>query len=141
MTEHMPSPEVEAVFTRVSSKIDVEGATDAAELESRLQFYVDINKTRAKIAKRKTTRIRDNYRAEQVDKLIEHGFPDRVINEAIKAPKGIIAQTLLYGKEEAKRRVLEYRKQRIRGYVRAGVRPTAIRIPPAPETRRMRWRK
>ena len=114
MTEKMASPEVAKEFDRVSGKVNLKGATDAAEIEKRMEFKVDLWRTRAKIVKTKWAKKRNRRNANWFDTMIEHGFPDRVILEAIKAPKGIIAQTLLHGKEEAKRRVLAYRRQRIK---------------------------
>lgn len=46
------------------------------------------------------------YIAEQLNKLIEHDFAGRAIWEANRHPRGIVAQTLVYGSEMADYRFL-----------------------------------
>jgi hypothetical protein len=141
--DSISSPELAKIFGRLPAAIELKGATDAAELERRMQFYIDVQRARAMIAKREKTKDANIWRAEQIDKLIEHEFPERVIREALRQPRGLIAQTLLHGKAEAKRRVLAYRRARIAaGYPTVGVRQRVPSLPTIPETRRMRaWRR
>jgi hypothetical protein len=68
---------------------------------------------------------RRRYDAEQIDKLLEHDFAGRAIFEARTAPMGIISMTLLYGKNEAEKRILAQR----RAAVRAGRAGSKFRTP------------
>ena len=56
------------------------------------------------------------YRAEQIDKLIEHDFAGRAIFEANRAPKGIIANTLRYGRKEAQKRIIAQKRAQVRAW-------------------------
>jgi hypothetical protein len=120
--DSVSSPEVAEIFDRLSLYTDMQGATNAAAIEHRLLFVRQICKFKAKMSKRLTTRARYGYRTEQLDKLIEKGFPERAIVEANRYPKGIISLTLRYGRQEAKR-ILAQRRAAVRlAYPRAGVR-------------------
>lgn len=63
-------------------------------------------------------------RADQIDKLIEHDFAGRAIFEGNRAPKGIIAYTLQYGRQEALRRISAQQRAAVRSG-RAGLRERA----------------
>ena len=54
------------------------------------------------------------YRAENINKLMEHDFAGRAIFEANIAPKGIIANTLRYGRKEALKRILAQKRVAVR---------------------------
>jgi hypothetical protein len=62
----------------------------------------------------KTSRIELGQRTEWLDTLIEHDFAGRTIFEASRNPRGIIALTLIYGRQEAERRILAQRKAALR---------------------------
>jgi hypothetical protein len=129
--DSISSPELARIFDRVNLTIDMKGAYNAAAIENRLKIAKHMCKTNAKIAETVTERKTYAFRAEEYDKLIEHNFAGRVIFEAIMHPRGIISQTLLYGTEEAERRMQAQRRaaERFkRAYPRVGV-----RYRPAPE--------
>lgn len=91
------------------------GATTAISIDNRLKVTRHYAKTRAKTSRRRYVRKFYGFKAEELDKLVEHNFADRAIYQANIRPKGIIHQTLLYGREEARKRILAQR----RSYVRA----------------------
>jgi hypothetical protein len=129
--DSISSPELAGIFDRVSLTIEMKGAYNAAAIENRLKIARHMCKTNAKIAETEEERKPWAFRAEEYDKLIEHNFSERVIFEAIMRPKGFISQTLLYGREEAERRMRAQRRaaERFkRAYPRVGV-----RYRPAPE--------
>lgn len=142
--DSVSSPELAGIFVRVGSQIDLGGATNAWEISERMRHACDVYRAIVEIErlddKPRKSRIKHfGYMAEQLDKLIEHGFPERVIFEANKRPKGYIAQTLLYGSEKARKRVAAYRRARIAAYEPYGVRPRWPTPPRVPETRRRYW--
>jgi CO dehydrogenase/acetyl-CoA synthase alpha subunit len=105
--DSVSSPELAALFRRVSDYVNMKGATDALRIETRMRHVVELCKTAVKIEraseKPRKSRIKTfGYRAEQLDKLIEAGFPDRVVVEALRYPRGFIARTLR-GIEQAQR--------------------------------------
>lgn len=129
--DSISSPELTRIFDRVSLTIEMKGAYNAAAIENRLKIARHMCKTRTKIAETVEERKRFGFQAQEYDKLIEHNFAERVIFEAIMRPKGIVSQTLLYGREEAQRRMRAQRRaaERFkRAYPRVGV-----RYRPAPE--------
>ena len=103
-------PEFAGIFDRVSMDIDLAGATTGIAIENRLKVHRHYAKTRARSAKRVRGRKFYGFKAEELDKLIEHDFSGRAIHEANVRPKGLICQTLLYGREEALKRVKERAK-------------------------------
>jgi hypothetical protein len=140
------------VFKRLPANIDLRGATSAFEIERRMNFEVERLRALANIERqgkrpRRWIIGRLLHNAENIDKLIETDWPSRFVWASNKDPKGVISRTL-YGKEEARVRAAEARRRAIahrRAMIyapRAGVRPLFPRVPPVPETRRMRaWRK
>jgi len=145
--DSVSSPELAGIFERVSDHVDLRGATSAWQIEKRMRHTIDKYKTMVKIEraadKPRKSRIKEfGHAADELDKLVEHDFSTRVIDEANRRPKSVIAQTLLYGSEKAKKRGMAYRRARIAAYQRAGVRPRWPAPPRVPETRRTRaWRR
>jgi hypothetical protein len=137
----MSSPELAKAFARLEEKVDLQGQTTAWLVARRMEYVIEKYKTVAKLHPKR--RAEFMYMAEQLDRALENGFPEGVIREADKDPTGIIAQTLLYGREEAKRRVLVYRRARIQANVRYGVHPEQRRVLRVrPEARRLRaWKR
>lgn len=95
--------------------VELKGATTGIAIENRLKIARHYAKIRAKTAKRAYARKFYGYKTEEIDKLVEHDFADRAIFEANIHPKGIIHQTLIYGREDARRRILAQRRAEIRG--------------------------
>jgi|GEM_PF-2828397 hypothetical protein len=121
-------PEFAKIFDRVSSDIDLEGATSAAAINNRMKVEIHKAKTnvteernRAKESKIKVAidyhsaySAYSAYAAEELDKLIAHDFAGRTIFEANLNPKGMVSQTLLYGRVEARKRVLAQKRAEVR---------------------------
>ena len=108
-------PEFHGIFDRVSMDVELKGAASAIAIENRLKIVRHQSKKRVKAAKRRFARRFYGFKAEEFDKLIEHDFADRAIYEANRDRRGIIAQTLLYGREKARKRVLAQKRAEIRG--------------------------
>jgi len=139
-------PEFHKIFDRISTDVDLKGATTAIAIENRMKLAVfmkkkevesirlieDLKRTLRRELGRKASEFdkqiwrlksginrvmaaQRRYRADQIDKLIEHDFAGRAIFEANRAPKGIIAMTLRYGKKEAKKRIIAQKRAEVRG--------------------------
>jgi len=107
-------PEFHRIFDRVSMDIDLQGATNAVSIENRLKVARHMSKTRAKAAKVTLGRQFYGFKAEELDKLIEHDFAGRAIFEAHREPKGIIALTLIHGRQMAQQRILAQKRAALR---------------------------
>jgi hypothetical protein len=107
-------PEYTGIFCRFSMDVDLKGATNAMAIENRLKVARAESKARAKAAKVTLGKQFYGFKAEQFDKLIEHDFAGRAIFEAMRDRKGIIALTLIYGRQEAKQRILAQKRAAIR---------------------------
>lgn len=112
--DSLSRPEFHGIFDRVSMDVELEGATTAISIENRLKVERHYAKTRAKTAKRRYARRFYKFKAEELDRLLEHDFAGRAIYTANIDPKGIVAQTLLYGRGEARRRILAQKRAAIR---------------------------
>lgn len=148
-------PEFHKIFDRISTDVDLKGATTAIAIENRMKVAVfmkkkevesirlieDLKRTLRRELGRKASEFdrqiwrlksginraiarQTRYRAEQINKLMEHDFAGRAIFEGNRAPKGIIANTLRYGREEALKRILAQKRAEVRGG-KAGLRVRA----------------
>lgn len=116
--DSIPSYEFHAIFERTSQFINFKGNFTEEEIEAELIRVRNICKEMAEKANTRKKQLIYNSKKVAIDKLIEHGFPRRIIVEAQRNPKGKVALTLLYGYREAKRRLLAQAKTKMRFAVR-----------------------
>ena len=102
------------IFDRVSVAINLQGIRTAGQLRKLMMHRIVQEKIRAKRAKIKVIRDYMSYCAEQDAKLVDNGFPNIVINEANRNPKGLIYQTLLYGRDDAIKRIQAQKRAEVR---------------------------
>lgn len=112
--DNIPSYEFHRIFHRTAQTVNLKGKFTAEEIEEELVRVRDICKRLSERAETRKTQTKYRFKAVQLDRLIEYGFPQRVIAEARAKPKGIVALTLRYGHEEAKRRMLAQARTRTR---------------------------
>jgi hypothetical protein len=112
--DSISSYEFHAIFDRVTDKISLQGKFTPEDIAQQL------NETKKKCERQRhrtaKPRLRAKLRQEAIQyrNLIDYGFPERVITEAIVKPKGIIAMTLKYGKTNARQIILSRKKTQIR---------------------------
>ena len=136
MPDSVSSPELDDLYMRLSARAYMKGATNAREIEKRMQEAIDTYRTIVKIErsadKPRLWRIkRAAYNADQLDRLVENDFPAAFIREAEKHPLGVIARGL-YGEKEYRRRLRAQRMTRrtyLRAYPRVGVRFRGEELP------------
>jgi hypothetical protein len=141
----MPSYKFGQLFERMSVLIDFHGCISASLIERKMKSEVDKARIISKTSDKPWQRRKFGVRAERIDTLIEHGFAERAIREAVKRPRGAIALTLLLGGQEAQRIVRAQRAAAARAQLRlrapspriAERRPEFRRTP----TYRRWWRK
>jgi hypothetical protein len=112
--DSISSYEFHEIFDRVTVYIDLEGKCTEYEIQKSLEFARD--KCRRLAEKAKTAKERNSLKRDAIsyNNLVQNRFAARVIEEATNNPDGIIALTLLYGKAEAKQRILAQERARIR---------------------------
>lgn len=122
--DSIPSYEFHKIFDRISQIIDLKGKFTAEEIEEELLRVRNVCKRLSERAETRKNQVL--YRAKKVamDRLIEYGFADRVIAEAMVDPHGKVGLTLRYGYAEAKRRLLAQAR-------------TKFRMKPRPRNRRL----
>jgi hypothetical protein len=130
--ESIPRYEFHKIFDRVSQNIDLQHCTSALAIELALREARDKSKVLSKRNRVKASRVEFGRQAEWLDTLIEHDFAGRAIFEATRNPRGSIALTLMYGRQEA-RRIQAQRRAQLRSRL---AHPSAPRIPKRPEFRR-----
>jgi hypothetical protein len=112
--DSISSYEFHAIFDRTTDHVDFRRNLSKDAIEESLNNA----KNKCERLRNKATTFRQRRKlkraAIQYQNLIEYGFPERCIQEAIDKPKGIVAMTLKYGKTEAKARILAQRKTQIR---------------------------
>ena len=110
--------EFHKIFKRVSGLIDLQGKFSAEKIEKALIRVVK----KCKRQRRKADTISERKKLKRdvisIKRLVEHGFPKRVIREAIINPNGIVAYTLRFGKDEAEKRILAQKRSEIRAKLR-----------------------
>jgi hypothetical protein len=135
-------PEFHAIFDRVSKNIDLKLCTTAQAIEEELKDARDRSKVKYKTARASDyARTREKAvvfgrRAEWLDTLIEHDFSGRAIFEAHREPKGIVALTLIHGRQMARQRILAQKRAALR-WVLSQRAPGVPRFPRRPEFRRI----
>lgn len=107
-------PEFAEIFDRTSQEINLEGCTTPLQINRVLNKETARAKVKAKLSKVAVQRAYMAWVAEQLDKLIHKDFSGRAIYEANRAPREIIAQTLVYGRVEARKRVLAMKRDKVR---------------------------
>lgn len=109
--DFMPDKEFHPLFDRVSRKVDLEGAGTPAEINERLKEKIEVY---AYLRKKKRLAPRAARRwISDLKRLMFAGFGRRTIDEAIANPRGEVALTLEYGRENAKEILLERKRKRI----------------------------
>lgn len=112
--DSVPSYEFHRIFERISQIIDLKGKFTAEEIEKELIRVRNTCKRMSEEAETRKKRAQYNSKKVAIERLIEYGFPRRVIMEAHRNPKGKVALTLRYGHEEAKRRLLAQVRTKVR---------------------------
>lgn len=112
-------PDFVKIFSRTSHSVDLKGATAAWLINERLEECRDYHFQQAYKFREQGRHGLAKYHIEissNLDTLIEHDFPVRTIREANRDVRGLIAQSLIYGPDEAELRVRAYRKAHIVDY-------------------------
>jgi len=135
-------PEFGYIFDRVSKNIDLKLCLTAQVIEEELKDARDRSRVKYKTARASDyARTREKAaefgrEAEWLDTLIEHDFAGRAVFEAHREPKGIIALTLIHGRQMARQRILAQKRAALR-WVLSQRGPGALRFPRRPEFRRI----
>jgi hypothetical protein len=106
--------EFHKIFDRTSMDVDLRGATSAVRIDNYLKIARQQSKDRAKQAKQVIGREWYGIKTHKIDNLLEHGFADRAIYEALRDRKGMINLTLNYGRREALERIRAQKRAQIR---------------------------
>jgi len=116
--DSVSSYEFHGIFDRVSIYIDLQGCVTAQAINEKLWKARETCKRKYLEAKNPFERTKYRNAVAGYVNLIRHGFANRVLEEAAIEPNGPIANTLLYGRAEAKRRRDAQRRSRMRFYKR-----------------------
>ena len=114
--DFLPDREFHPIFDRTSRKVNLKGAGSSAEINRRLILKSDGYKY---LQKKKALHVFGISEKEakcgirDLKKLIFRGFGRRTIDEAVARPRGKVALTLRYGRENAKDILLERSRKRI----------------------------
>ena len=127
--------------------MELAGCTNALAIEFALKEARDESKAKFKLNRVKARKAELGRQAEWLDTLIETDFAGRATFEARRDPRGPIALTLIYGKQEA-RRIIAERKARLRSRLTYRPFPQVPTVPKKipelrriPTRRRKRWRE
>jgi hypothetical protein len=106
--------EFHCIFNRTSDVVDLKGKLSVQAIDDALVRARESCKKNYNKADSSRQRRRLKTSAIKLGDLIEHGFANRAVHEAIYNPSGLVALTLKYGKIEAKRRILAQKRAQIR---------------------------
>lgn len=109
--DFLPDKEFHKAFDRISSKVNLKGATTASEINDRLKHK--IFEIRSEYAPTPISYFQAEKRIAPLKSLIFSGFGRRAIDDAIAKPTGLVALTLKYGRAYAKHAVENRKKKRI----------------------------
>jgi hypothetical protein len=117
MTKGIPDREFIEIFDRVSKVVHFGKCTNPKEVKRRIKHVLDMQRQAYRTAKRSSTakKFRGDYN--KLRTLYKHDLHERIWDEAVKDPGGIVDLTLDYGYERAQKIKLE-RERRRRGKLR-----------------------
>ena len=98
----IPDSEFNAIFDRVSAKVDLQGANTPEEVNRRLNQKI----------KQYPPKLSSGWRS-FLKRLIFAGFGRRTIDEAVSQPYGLVGLTLKHGRERAKDILLARARRRL----------------------------
>jgi hypothetical protein len=115
----VPDREFIRIFERISTTISLKGCVTPEDIDRRLRHRMkEINRA-IRHAEREETKQRLRRGYQLWSNLLKRrrrsrmNFPDRVIYEASKHPKGIVALTLIHGKAKAVRIYLRRQREKL----------------------------
>ena len=111
--DKIPDDEFIEIFDRVSIDVHFGRCRSPQDVKDRIKRVLSLQKKAYQTAKKRTT-VR-KYRREytHLRNLYRHGFPDRIWEEAVRNPGGIVDLTLDYGREKARKIKLGRERRRI----------------------------
>jgi hypothetical protein len=112
--DSIPNYEFYNIFDRVSDKVNLKGKFSVEEIEEALARSREHCRKKYEGAETQKERAMFKNASTRYSRLMEYGFAQRVIQEAVKNPRGIIAMTLKYGKTEAGQRILAQKRTQMR---------------------------
>jgi len=116
--DSVPRYEFHGIFHRVVRYIDLKGKFTSEAIAEALREAIEKCRKLRRKAETAAERNRLKHAAIGYARLIEYGFPERVIREANLNPSGIVGMTLKYGAVEAKKRILAQKRAEIRSRLR-----------------------
>jgi hypothetical protein len=114
--DSIPSFEFHEIFSRVSIYVDLQGKVTAQAMNEELWKAREKCKRKHLEARNAYDRVKFRNVVARYGNLIRNGFAQRTLKEALIEPEGFIANTLLFGRIEAKRRLDAQRRSRMRFY-------------------------
>lgn len=116
--DSISSYEFHTIFDRTTISVDLQGKVSVQSINEEL--WKARHKCKRKYLEAQNAYERTKYRnaVARYSNLIQNGFAKRTIKEALIEPDGFIANTLLFGRAEAKRRLDAQRRSRMRFYKR-----------------------
>lgn len=107
----MSDKEFHGLFRREANAVNMKGCNSPEDIRDRIKAKRDAYKERKKQLKERGVYSKSlNRSLWQQKKLLDHGFPDRAINEAIANPRGMEGLTFKYGAKKAEE-IMLHRKQ------------------------------
>jgi len=115
--DSIPDYEFIEIFDRVSKVVHFGRSRSLKDVKNRIKRILNLQKKAYQTAKRRST-VR-KYRSDYIHlrTLYRHEFPERIWDEAVKNPGGIVDLTLDYGYDKAQQIKLERERKR-RGQLR-----------------------
>jgi len=108
----LPDYEFIEIFDRVSQDVRFGRSYSLKVVKKRMRRILRLQKQASQIARKQSTRRMFRTRYRFLRTLYRHGFPERVWEEAVRNPGGIIDLTLDYGREKARKIKLERERSR-----------------------------
>ena len=113
----IPDYEFIEIFDRVSRDVHFGRCRSPQDVKNRIKRILNLKKKGYQSAKRQSSGRKCRSEFIHLRTLYRHGIADRIWEEAVTNPGGIVELTLLYGRENARKIMLE-RERRRRGRMR-----------------------
>ena len=111
--DSIPDYEFIEIFIRLSRTVRFGRSRSPQEIKHRIKRILNLQKKAYQTAKKRST-VR-KYRSDFIHlrTLYRHGIHDRIWEEAVRNPGGIVELTLLYGRDKARKIKLERERKRM----------------------------
>ena len=111
MTDSIPQDEFMGIFHRLNQFVRLGRVRNHKDIRKRINRILKLQRKASRVAKRPSTRRKYRRDFNHLRLLYRNDIAERIWDEAVENPGGIVDETLDYGYAKAQKRALERSRQ------------------------------